>query len=205
MKGRTHAWGTRIQLALDFVNTGGRPAATKRVGGRGEERRDALASPEDLVTWMSSLGLLGERFSEPFSPVEARRLHTEAHRLRTDVAHALEARSVGRRIPAWALFGIDRALEAGRVVRRLEVGRSGPELVERWEGPGPLGILAPVALAAARLLTEAPPSRLRRCHSPACGAWFLDTSKGGQRKWCSMARCGNRAKAAKRRRLLAGS
>jgi len=35
---------------------------------------------------------------------------------------------------------------------------------------------------------------LRRCQG--CGAFFLDESRGKRRRWCSMERCGNRAKVA---------
>ncbi|HZZ01184.1 MAG TPA: CGNR zinc finger domain-containing protein [Candidatus Baltobacteraceae bacterium] len=35
---------------------------------------------------------------------------------------------------------------------------------------------------------------LRRCEG--CGAHFLDDSRGQRRRWCSMDRCGNRAKVA---------
>lgn len=37
---------------------------------------------------------------------------------------------------------------------------------------------------------------LRRCEGAGCGAVFIDESRGRRRRWCSMARCGNRAKAA---------
>lgn len=37
---------------------------------------------------------------------------------------------------------------------------------------------------------------LRRCEAPGCGTIFIDESRGRRRRWCSMARCGNRAKAA---------
>ena len=39
------------------------------------------------------------------------------------------------------------------------------------------------------------PDRLRNCHGPDCPLIFLDLSRAGKRTWCSMARCGNRAKA----------
>lgn len=39
------------------------------------------------------------------------------------------------------------------------------------------------------------PDRLRSCEHEDCTLWFLDTSKGGRRRWCSMESCGNRAKA----------
>jgi predicted RNA-binding Zn ribbon-like protein len=35
---------------------------------------------------------------------------------------------------------------------------------------------------------------LRRCEG--CGEYFLDDSRGRRRRWCSMERCGNRAKVA---------
>ncbi|MEV0667377.1 CGNR zinc finger domain-containing protein [Actinomadura luteofluorescens] len=45
------------------------------------------------------------------------------------------------------------------------------------------------------LLGTAPPGRLRHCEGTGCVLWFLDTSRSGRRRWCSMAGCGNRAKA----------
>lgn len=38
--------------------------------------------------------------------------------------------------------------------------------------------------------------RIRKCESNTCGIHFYDDSKNGRRRWCSMAVCGNRAKAA---------
>lgn len=37
-------------------------------------------------------------------------------------------------------------------------------------------------------------ARIRRCANPRCVLLFLDVSKSGQRRWCDMATCGNRAK-----------
>lgn len=44
-----------------------------------------------------------------------------------------------------------------------------------------------------RILRERP-ERVRKCANPECVLWFLDTSKNGSRRWCSMEACGNRAK-----------
>ena len=52
------------------------------------------------------------------------------------------------------------------------------------------------AVAYADLLASAP-GRIRRCDHPDCILWFVDTSARGTRRWCSMAGCGNRAKAAR--------
>lgn len=37
-------------------------------------------------------------------------------------------------------------------------------------------------------------TRIRRCANPRCVLLFLDVSRSGQRRWCDMATCGNRAK-----------
>jgi predicted RNA-binding Zn ribbon-like protein len=52
-----------------------------------------------------------------------------------------------------------------------------------------------VALSARELLLALPRGRLRVCAGDECGWLFLDSSKAGRRRWCSMADCGNRAKA----------
>ena len=52
-----------------------------------------------------------------------------------------------------------------------------------------------VALSARELLLALPGGRLRVCAGDECGWLFLDSSKAGRRRWCSMADCGNRAKA----------
>ena len=55
----------------------------------------------------------------------------------------------------------------------------------------------PAVMAAANLLdllAEAP-DRIRKCQNPACVLWFFDTTRNRTRRWCSMAVCGNRAKA----------
>ena len=45
-------------------------------------------------------------------------------------------------------------------------------------------------------IADGDPGRIRQCHADDCICCFVDTSKNGRRKWCSMARCGNRAKVA---------
>ncbi|MFI6925053.1 CGNR zinc finger domain-containing protein [Nonomuraea spiralis] len=61
------------------------------------------------------------------------------------------------------------------------------------------------AAAVVPLLRERP-ERLRKCANPSCVLWFLDVSKNGSRRWCSMEVCGNRAKAGRfsRRHKSAG-
>jgi predicted RNA-binding Zn ribbon-like protein len=59
-------------------------------------------------------------------------------------------------------------------------------------------VLATLARDAVTLFTEAASAegagRIRRCSAEDCRMVFHDESRTGTRRWCSMARCGNRAK-----------
>jgi predicted RNA-binding Zn ribbon-like protein len=68
-----------------------------------------------------------------------------------------------------------------------------------WELPADLIdaqlLLAPVLWSAGDLLAGARLGRVRQCANPRCRWLFVDDSKSGNRRWCAMAMCGNRAKA----------
>src|SRR5262249_9583974 len=54
-------------------------------------------------------------------------------------------------------------------------------------------LLWPVSLSAIELLTSAKDwGKIKEC--PGCGWLFLDASKTGNRRWCSMDECGSRDK-----------
>jgi predicted RNA-binding Zn ribbon-like protein len=57
-------------------------------------------------------------------------------------------------------------------------------------------LLAAVARSGAEIIAEGPGARLRLCANPHCGLFFCDKSRTHQRRWCSMAVCGNRSKVA---------
>ncbi len=50
-------------------------------------------------------------------------------------------------------------------------------------------------------LLEQRGDRIRGCANPDCILWFLDTTRPGTRRWCSMAACGNRDKAIRHGRV----
>ncbi|MFC4906663.1 CGNR zinc finger domain-containing protein [Actinomadura gamaensis] len=51
-----------------------------------------------------------------------------------------------------------------------------------------------LVLEAFDLLRSLPPERTRVCPGVRCGWVFIDSSRGGRRRWCDMATCGNSAK-----------
>ena len=167
-------------LALDFLNSGLDP-----------ER-------EDVVAWLSQAGLAteGDVRRLAASPPLARILATEALDLRDAIGDAVTAFERGALLPEPAFFALNRVLDARRLAMRVEPRGVGAALEQEAEVRFPLGLLAPVAAAAAGLLATGDRARLRRCAAEGCGRWFYDVSRNGRRRWCSMARCGNRAKVA---------
>ncbi|RPK93262.1 CGNR zinc finger [Streptomyces sp. ADI98-10] len=65
------------------------------------------------------------------------------------------------------------------------------------------GLLATVARDAVDLFTGAYAHRIRTCGAHDCRLLFVDTSRPGRRRWCSMERCGNRHKVRAHRARLA--
>lgn len=170
------------QLALDFLNAGLEPGA----------------GPERVAVWLLQAGLATEadvrRLAD--SPPLARILATEALALRDAVADAVTAFQRGAILPEHALFTLNRGLAFRRAALRVEARGACAALSQQADARFPEGLLAPVAAAAAELLAQGDRSRLRQCAAEGCGRWFYDVSRNGRRRWCSMARCGNRAKVA---------
>jgi predicted RNA-binding Zn ribbon-like protein len=50
------------------------------------------------------------------------------------------------------------------------------------------------SLAIECLLVGEDRKRIRKCGAADCDVYYLDTSKGRRRQWCSMKGCGNREK-----------
>ncbi|MFH9294262.1 CGNR zinc finger domain-containing protein [Streptomyces sp. NPDC017520] len=65
------------------------------------------------------------------------------------------------------------------------------------------GLLSSVARDAVELFTGAFAHRIRTCGAHGCRLLFVDTSRPGRRRWCSMERCGNRHKVRAHRARLA--
>ncbi|MGC3002653.1 CGNR zinc finger domain-containing protein [Streptomyces sp. G35A] len=99
----------------------------------------------------------------------------------------------GEGAPGWGAEAVDAVLAHGRIRATLTADGPGerPEFDDASWGPAWLA-----ARDYLRLLTLAP-DRIRGCAHEACVLHFFDTSRIGTRRWCSMAACGNRAKASR--------
>ncbi|MEV3920029.1 CGNR zinc finger domain-containing protein [Actinomadura coerulea] len=144
-------------------------------------RRDLLDSVDGLAVWLRSAGLDGRAAAD--------RATLDASVRTREILLAL----VDEGSPPEAVDALNLVLERGALHYRL--GPGGPESHPRTGDPAWL----PSWLAAADYLrlTADSPERVKPCAHPDCVLHFHDTSKNGTRRWCSMAVCGNRAKAAR--------
>jgi predicted RNA-binding Zn ribbon-like protein len=170
--------------ALDFVNT-----------RRERWRRDieTLVAPADLGVWLVEAGLAppGTRSGE--------QQLAAGRRLRDAIDASVDAFIAERALPRPALAEIDSWLDRAHTTRRLRTRKGRPELVEAAREEPVFHGLGLVALDSARMLGTDERERVRICASETCGVRFYDQSPAGRRKWCSMERCGNVAKARRHR------
>ncbi|NUS16506.1 MAG: hypothetical protein HOY69_34770 [Streptomyces sp.] len=80
---------------------------------------------------------------------------------------------------------------AGHARAALEHGRARWRLTETTAVSDALGVLAADAI---RVLGGPDRARIKNCEGPGCAGLFLDTSRGANRRWCSMNTCGNKVK-----------
>lgn len=120
----------------------------------------------------------------------------EALHLRELIYRIFFSTAEGRTPTASDLDAVNRALQAAP--DRTGIARAGSGFAWRVAQAGEPSIpvlLAPVSWSAANLLTGPRLARVRHCANERCLWLFLDDSKSGTRRWCSMSACGNRAKA----------
>ncbi len=99
-------------------------------------------------------------------------------------------------LPAEVHEHLNEILATDHQFTQLRAGADGaPELHERRHWLDGRQLLVPPAGAAAQLFTTADQTLVRNCEGPTCTLWFYDRTKSHRRRWCSMAVCGNRAKA----------
>jgi predicted RNA-binding Zn ribbon-like protein len=187
-------------LALDFLNTTATPRGALI---------EWLADGNDLVGWLEQAGAI--------EPAAAARIRESGSDARDEVAR--QARQFRQWLRGFVTTHMGKPLRATAAAvaplnellardnsfpRVAAAGRDADDgrglllrRVQRWENPEEL--LNPIAGAAADLICNQDFRLIRSCEGSACMLLFLDRTKAHARRWCSMAVCGNRAKAAAHR------
>lgn len=160
---------------LEFLNT---------VSDNGKTRSsNSFDTGEDLVRQLRNGGLAYQ--GEPPATGQLRGLL----QLREAAYAVFSALSADRQPPLEDTLTVEAAIKSALSDARLVPTRDASTL---WRA-GPLGGLHDtLALSIAGLLQSPSLHRLKECRR--CTHLFLDHGRGPGRRWCSMARCGNRSK-----------
>lgn len=175
-------------IALDFANTVDDPL--------GPARHDHLSTYEGLLVWSVRVGVLaagdldGRRQSAQQRPRAASAALRRAHVLRDGLNRLFGSVAAGTTLPSedWVTLRGVAAVGLGRAAAR----RSGTGYRLEWPGDDLLIPLWQVADAAVTLLRSGDLRRVKQC--AGCPWLFLDSSRNGSRRWCSMEDCGTHEK-----------
>jgi predicted RNA-binding Zn ribbon-like protein len=131
-------------------------------------------------------------------PVAGERALARIRRVRASIRELVDA-AVERRAPVRSHLDVVNQALRTPYIYQLVPAPDGVSLDHRHDGDPISGALARLAETVARDVSQGDPDRLRVCANDACRWVFHDSSRSGRRKWCDMATCGNRAKAARHR------
>ncbi|WP_341963931.1 ABATE domain-containing protein [Pseudomonas sp. RC10] len=191
--------------ALDFLNSVASP------GGR---HVDWLEDGAGWVDWLAQTGWVEPKV---LAHIQARampgELDTIAAQARTlrDWFRDFVSKYRGQPLGAEAfgdLTALNRLLERDDQFMQVSLAPEATQpfqaqLVRRW--PTPNALLLPVAEILANFICSEDFTDIKHCEGAACTLTFVDHTRGKKRRWCSMAVCGNRAKAAAHRERKKGT
>lgn len=168
-------------LGLDFINT---------AFGVGAQHHDCFVDDASVLAWLDAAGVVSaDVVSAPTGLVQA------AQSLREQMAQCLKAARQGEAADARMLNHIVvRGLPVPKLTWDAEAAQFKQVYLPRDNSVHSL--LYPVVASLISLLTQGALQHVHQCEAHGCTLTFLDTTKSKRRRWCSMALCGNRTKAA---------
>ncbi len=179
-------------LSLDYVNT--------KIVVQGQEK-DLLEHSEDLLAWAVAANLVslrrGNELLRSWQPQGiSRQVFQYGLRFREILLTMIRELQRRHVVKPSVIAAINAMLRRQNGYAELRPTEEGFAKYFRASFLEPSQLFAPIAEAAADLLCYGNPSYIKKCENPDCVLFFYDMTKNHSRRWCSMAACGNRAKAA---------
>jgi predicted RNA-binding Zn ribbon-like protein len=192
--------------ALDFLNSIASP--------RGKEI-EWVVDGNDLLAWLEHTALVPtsvlKQFRKKVMDKELNSIAAKARELRewfrgfvdNNAGQPLKSKAVDE------LTVINRLLKRDNCYRQIEAWNLPIQENDkkyaalrwrqerRWQSPQDL--LLPIVEVIGDSICNVDFAFVKKCENPPCSLWFHDVSQNHTRRWCSMAVCGNRAKAAAHR------
>ncbi|MEM1045638.1 MAG: CGNR zinc finger domain-containing protein [Pseudomonadota bacterium] len=164
------------RLSLDWIAT---------LGDRQGASFERIANTADLKRWLTTVAVQ-DVASEPSEHdlVAVKRLRAALVRL-MDRLYSDEAPS------AQDIQVVNEC--AALPPPAMQLGRTG-RTVDKNSGVSVSAVISAIARDAIDLFTSDDFAKVKLCAAEDCSVYFVDYSRPGKRRWCSMSRCGNRAK-----------
>jgi predicted RNA-binding Zn ribbon-like protein len=177
-------------LALDFLNT---------CPVQNGEPMELLPDFAALLRWYQAADLLNSREVANLQQhwgqsIRARHMLEAMRALRERLRKELLSWEGGSAVHHSTVDELNRLMAEHPMRTRLKDKGHSPSTELWFEPHQPEDLFAPLAHSAAMLFANVDRNRVRKCDQ--CVLHFLDTSKKGTRRWCSMQLCGNRLKVA---------
>lgn len=178
-------------LCLDFANT---------VHHRKKDPMpDYLHHILDLIAWAKQIQLIDTdrqallNLKANDSNKESNHFFKESIKLREVLYQIFYALSMGKPVGQTELKKFNNFLQKHYATACIYEQQG--KYQQGWNLPADsfLQITAPIVKDAYLLLSSDKLNRIKEC--PSCGWLFLDSSKNGKRRWCSMKSCGSSVKA----------
>lgn len=176
-------------LCLDFVNT-----IHDRIN---EPRSDYLNTFAEFLQWATKAGVINLKmqtaFAETVNEKADMNLLNETLSVRELLYRIFLAVCHKKKITTDDLQAFNLLLSDS--LSRLTIAPEKNSYATKWKSQsGDLfTITAPIIYSTYQLLLSGKLHRVKEC--PGCGWLFLDTTKNGKRRWCSMETCGSSVKA----------
>jgi predicted RNA-binding Zn ribbon-like protein len=191
-----HAHQVDIEDTFDFLNTDDLENGYPREG---------FPTLHDALSWFVERGVIHGEGADRLGhqaevdPIGAARELARIHAVRKSLREVADAIADHRPPTQGSLDTVNRALHARQVIELVPSSDGCVAVDHRHVGDPIDDALARLCDPLVTELTSGNPERIKVCDNDRCLWVFYDTSRTGRRRWCDMATCGNRAKAARHR------
>jgi len=157
---------------------------------------ELFKSCRDVGTWLLAAGLADERGAAAVAEIWDRNFLDSVREIRESSYEVFDAIASDEEIPAQPLGLLFSGAAQGLGAQPVGWKAERPALASnQWQDPAL--VTAFLACLSIEAFFTLPRTRLHAC--PRCGWLFIDTSRGGKRRWCNMRICGNREKISRHR------
>jgi predicted RNA-binding Zn ribbon-like protein len=175
--------------ALDLANT----VYNRQVPDADNE---LLTSARDIGSWCKAAGLASPREATAVASIDSESFVERVHGVREATAQVFGSITANDPPATEPLGSLFTSASSGLASGAVELTGTRLELaLAQWRNAD--AVTAALAVLSIEAFFTLPRERLRSC--PRCAWLFLDTSRGGKRRWCNMRVCGNREKISRHR------